>query len=818
MIGFRSLLWFLGLSAASALAAQDSALPAKEKFHLFLLVGQSNMAGRGVVEPQDQQPDPRVLMFDREGRWVPAVDPMHWDKPTAGVGLGRSFARELLKAEPGVTIGLIPCAAGGSPIDTWKEGVLHDQTGSHPWDDTVKRASAALPAGTLKGILWHQGESDCKPELAPAYEAKLLDLVARFRTMTKAPETPFILGQMGRFTEAPWTAEITMVDAVHRRLPTLVDHCAFVSAEGLHHKGDKIHFDSASYRELGRRYAAAYLRLDSLAGAKVADAIHVKGKVITLDPTESIAQAIAVKDGRILAVGSTRAIEALAGPETQRHDLGGRTVVPGFIESHCHSLGAARAALDADYAELRRIPELQNWIRRRATEVPPGTWIEVPRNEITRFVEQRFPTPEELDAATTEHPVVFVSVTKTVLNSAGWKALGLDTPEATVPDGEVLRENGRPVLMRGGQASLRKHMPAPRVHPIEEVLAKHEELVRVYNSVGITTIFERATDRAGFDTFREQVAKGRLKVRVRGTFRFSAKDAAGVNTYLDRLGLAPGEGDDQVRATCLKITVDGGIHWGTTWLSEPHGEKRTAFYRNADPAYTGTQSYTTAQMETIFAAANARGWPMSAHITGDGGAMAVLHAVEAVAKTQPDIRDRRFNLIHCYFPTPAMAALAKSLNAGVDTQGYLYERDADFIAKIYGPDWAGRFMGLGEWVRAGVPVGLNSDHMIGFDPDRAMNAFRPALMLDIAVNRRDDRGKVYGEHQRLSRLDALRTLTIWPAWLSFDEEKLGSIEPGKLADFAVLDRDYLECPSEEIRKIEVVKTVRGGEVVFSGDL
>jgi predicted amidohydrolase YtcJ len=104
--------------------------------------------------------------------------------------------------------------------------------------------------------------------------------------------------------------------------------------------------------------------------------------------------------------------------------------------------------------------------------------------------------------------------------------------------------------------------------------------------------------------------------------------------------------------------------------------------------------------------------------------------------------------------------------------------------------------------------------MIGFDPDRAMNSFRPALMLDIAVNRRDDRGKVYGEHQRLSRLDALRTLTIWPAWLSFDEEKLGTLEPGKLADFAVLDRDYLECPAEEIRKIEVVKTVMGGEVVF----
>ncbi len=548
--------------------------------------------------------------------------------------------------------------------------------------------------------------------------------------------------------------------------------------------------------------------------AEAPETVYLNGRIVTLDAAESLAEALAVKDGKLVAVGSNGAVRALAGPGTEIVDLEGRTVIPGIVESHCHSLGAARAALSGEYTELRSIAEVQDWIRRQAADEPPGTWLEVPRNEITRLAEQRFPTPEELDAATTEHPVVFISVTKTVLNSAGWKALDLDDPEAALPDGEVVREDGRPVLMHGGQATLRGRMPPPKVHPAEAVQAKHEELVKVYNSVGITTIFERATDRAGFGFFRKQAAKNRLNVRVRGTFRFSAKDAAGVEGYVKQLGIAPGEGDDLVRATCLKITVDGGIHWGTTWLSEAHGEKRTAFYRNTDPAYTGSQNYSPAQMEDIFAAVNRLGWPMSAHVTGDGGAMAVLRAVETVAKTQPDIRERRFNLIHCYFPTLRMAALAKSVNAGVDTQGYLYERDADFIARIYGPDWAERFLGLAEWVKAGVPVGLNSDHMIGFDPDRAMNAFNPFLMLDIAVNRRDDRGQVHGEHQRLNRLDALRSLTIWPAWLSFDEEKLGTLEPGKLADFVVLDRDYLTCPAEEIRQIRPQLTVMGGRRVF----
>lgn len=798
------------------LAAQVPDLPEKEEFHLFLLVGQSNMAGRGEVSDADRKPDPHVLMFNEEGNWVPAIDPMHWDKPAVvGVGLGRTFGIELAKAKPGVTIGLIPCAVGGSPIDSWQPGAFDEPTKTHPWDDAMARARRALAAGTLKGILWHQGESDSLAERAPAYEAKLHELVARFRRELDTPEVPFIAGQMGKFADAPWTPEKELIDAVHRALPAKIPRTAFVSADGLAHKGDKIHFDAASYRELGRRYVGAYLRLDAIAGAGPADTVYLNAKVITLDPAETLAEALAVEHGRILAVGSNEAIRAHTGPQTKTVDLAGRTVVPGFIESHCHSLGAARAALSGEYAELRSIAEVQDWVRRRAAEVPAGTWIEVPRNEITRLAEQRFPTPAELDAATADHPVVFVSVTKTVLNSVGWKALGLDDPAATLPDGEVLREDGRPVLLRGGQASLRKPIPNPKVHPIEAVLEKHEELVGIYNGLGITTIFERATDRAGFDTFREQAAKGRLKVRVRGTFRFSAKDAAGVEAYVKQLGIAPGEGDDRVRATCLKITVDGGIHWGTTWLSEPHGERRTTFYRNADPAYTGSQNYTPAQMEEIFAAADRLGWPMSAHVTGDGGTLAVLRAVEAVAKSQPGIRDRRFNLIHSYFPNAEMAALARSLNAGVDTQGYLYERDADFIAKIYGPDWAGRFIGLGEWVRAGVPVGLNSDHMIGFDPDRAMNAFNPALMLDMAVNRRDDRGNIYGENQKLSRLDALRALTIWPAWLGFDEEKLGSLEPGKHADFVVLDRDYLECPPEELRQIRAQLTVMGGEVVFA---
>ena len=255
-------LWF----CASAVFAQTQILPPKGKFHLFLLVGQSNMAGRGIVAPQDKIPDPRVLMLSQAGEWVPAVDPMHFDKPAVvGVGLGRSFAVAVAEANPGVTIGLIPCAVGGSPIDAWRPGVFYEPTHSHPWDDALRRAKLALQAGTLQGILWHQGEADSTVALAPAYEAKLHDLIDRLRAELGAPDLPFVAGQLGRFEGSPWDDAKGRVDQALRDLPRKVPHTAFVSAEGLKDKGDKIHFDSDSYREFGRRYAEAFL---GLAGRK----------------------------------------------------------------------------------------------------------------------------------------------------------------------------------------------------------------------------------------------------------------------------------------------------------------------------------------------------------------------------------------------------------------------------------------------------------------------------------------------------------------------------------------------------------------------
>jgi len=219
------------------------------------------MAGRGVVEAQDRVADPRVVMLDRTLHWVPATDPVHYDKPIAGVGPGRSFALSLVARDPSARIGLIPAAVGGSPISSWEPGALDPATKTHPYDDALARARAAMRDGQLRAILWHQGESDAHPGLSERYDEKLRALIARFRADLNAPALPFIIGELGQFRGKPWDADVRRVDSVHRTIAATVPHVAYVSSDGLRDRGDTLHFDAASQREFGERYARAYLVL-----------------------------------------------------------------------------------------------------------------------------------------------------------------------------------------------------------------------------------------------------------------------------------------------------------------------------------------------------------------------------------------------------------------------------------------------------------------------------------------------------------------------------------------------------------------------------
>jgi hypothetical protein len=245
-------------SSSLALAAPAP----KEKFHLYLLAGQSNMAGRGVVEEEDKTPHPRVFMLNAKDEWVPASEPLHFDKKVAGVGPGFAFAKAMADAEPDVTIGVIPCAVGGSPLASWQPKAVDEATKTTPYDTAIRRAKIAMKDGTLKGILWHQGESDANEKNAPKYGNLLEQTLGRMRDDLGVQDACIVVGQLGQHIvdRNPFAA---IVNTALENLPKRLARCGFASAQGLKHKGDNTHFDSPSAREFGRRYAAVMLRLQS---------------------------------------------------------------------------------------------------------------------------------------------------------------------------------------------------------------------------------------------------------------------------------------------------------------------------------------------------------------------------------------------------------------------------------------------------------------------------------------------------------------------------------------------------------------------------
>jgi predicted amidohydrolase YtcJ len=338
-------------------------------------------------------------------------------------------------------------------------------------------------------------------------------------------------------------------------------------------------------------------------------------------------------------------------------------------------------------------------------------------------------------------------------------------------------------------------------------------VLRRYNAVGITAVTERRSDVEGYRIYQELRKSGRLPVRATITIGLSERTPDKIEAFLRGIGVRQGDGDEWVKVGGLKVIGDGGIHWGTTALREPYGPKRIAFYRLTDANYRGDLFFSTDELRSILETANRLGWQVGVHMTGDAAVDQLLDAAEA-ADRKLSIRDRRFTFIHAYFPAADAIARARRLGMCVDTQPYLYYKDADAIAEVYGEDWAGRFIGLGAWLRSGMVTAINADHMIGLDPNHAMNSYNPFLAMYIAVSRKNEKGRVYDAEQKISRLAALRSMTSHAAFINFNEKKIGSLEVGKLADLAVLDRDYLLCPEEEIRAIEVLTTMVGGKVVY----
>ncbi|HTK74703.1 MAG TPA: amidohydrolase [Gemmataceae bacterium] len=554
----------------------------------------------------------------------------------------------------------------------------------------------------------------------------------------------------------------------------------------------------------------------SAAAEKPADLVLLNGKVVTVDAKFSTAEAVAVRDGVFAYVGSTADARQLVGDKTRVFDAKGKTVVPGLIESHVHATGAARGEVTHPFIQLGSIGEIQDWVRKEAQKGDQAEWIQAPRVDVTRIKERRIPTRQELDAAAPDRPAVFnwqyANRQVQVLNTAALRAANITKDTRPPAGGKIhIGPDGQPTGVIEDAGALTAKFLARRNVPEAEYLDSLVRLLHRYNECGITSIFERNTNPAGYRTYVKLKTDGRLSVRVTTTIGLSTDGTeAGTEKVIRGFPFRFGDGDDWVKVGPLKLGVDGGILYGTAFMREPYGAAATPLYGNTDPNYQGDLRISPEKLKAIIRTGHRLGWQMCSHVTGDAGVDAVLDAVESADRS---IKDRRYTLIHAYFPNPETARRAAGLGVCVDTQPAWYYKDADALASALGGTRLKNFIGLREWLRAGVKVAINSDHMQGFDPNLSLNPYNPFLAMYVAITRKTEHGLVIAPEQCVSREEALRMVTIDAAYLGFDETRKGSIEVGKLGDLAVLTDDVLTCPVERMKDVRAVLTVVGGRVV-----
>ena len=575
------------------------------------------------------------------------------------------------------------------------------------------------------------------------------------------------------------------------------------------------------------RHLLLTVSLVSLPGAAVlaaeADVILHHARVVTVDQAFSIHEAIAVRDGTVLAVGRNADVLKLRGARTEVIDLGGRMVIPGLMDSHTHPTSASMYEFDHPVPEMESIADVLAYFRARAQIVPAGQWIVLQQVFITRLREQRYPTRAELDAVAPKHPVVFRTGPDASVNTLALQLNKIDR-NYEIPDGvpgKIERDaNGEPTGILRTSANYLKIGPTGARNPTE---AERDErmlaLFRDYNSVGITSICDRDASIAAIERYRQLREQGALTVRVSCSQSIATLGALEtIKANIRAVAQSPlhtGR-DDWLRIIGIKTYLDGGMLTGSAYLREPWGVSK--IYAITDPTYRGVRFIPQERLLPIARTAVENGLQFTAHSVGDGAVHALLECYEELAREGLPVRQTRSCITHCNFMSREAVETAARLGVVLDIQPVWLYLDARTLTQQFSYDRLRYFQPLRSIFAAGGLAGGGTDHMLKIGSFRSINAYNPFLGMQTAITRRAKwyDGQLHPE-EALTREQALRFYTINNAKLLFKEDRTGSLEPGKLADLAVLDTDLLTCPEDKIIATQVLRTYVGGKLVFKRD-
>ena len=533
-----------------------------------------------------------------------------------------------------------------------------------------------------------------------------------------------------------------------------------------------------------------------------ADLVVLNAKIYTADVNRPVAEALAVRGGRIAFVGSARGALALVGPRTERLDLGGggRTVVPGLVDAHAHLLGLGLALRTVDLVGTRSYDEVIARVVERAKTARPGEWIRGRGWDQNDWADTRFPAHQALSRAIPNNPVYLTRVDghAALVNA---KALELAQVTAATPDptgGRFIRDSaGNPtgVLVDGAQAVVGRVIPAAsRTELREQTLAAIAEA----NRWGLTGIHDAGVDAEGIAVYEDLAREGKYDLRNYVMIRSNDSTLDAFMRRGPQLGLYGG----RLWIRSIKLVADGALGSRGAALLEPYSD---------DPGNTGLITTSPERIKSVAVRALKAGFQVNVHAIGDRANRMVLDQFEAAFREVP-VADHRFRIEHAqilrYQDIPRFA----ELDVIPSMQGSHQTSDMYWVPNRIG--WA-RAQGAYAWRSL-----LNTGVVIPNGSDFPVEAVNPLISFHSFVTRQDADNFPPGgwfPEQRTTRQEALWSMTLWPAYAAFMENESGTLTAGKYADFVVLDRDIMTVGPEEILSTRVMLTVLGGRVVYRSE-
>jgi hypothetical protein len=534
----------------------------------------------------------------------------------------------------------------------------------------------------------------------------------------------------------------------------------------------------------------------------VADTVFLNGSVITVDGKDRVVRGAAVSGNKILAAGSSEEIRTLAGPETKIIDLRGRTLLPGFIDAHCHagSYGPVKFNIFCRPEVIRSIEDLKEEIRKRAATTPRGGWILGRGYDNTKLEEKRHPTRWDFDEATPEHKVFVLRTCGHlgVANTLALKEFGIQKGTPDPHGGRIERDTrGEPTGLLYEEALVPIRMGTQPGY--EEIVRGLKLMNEDFLRYGITS----ATDASGRNpdeirAFQTGVAEGWLKIRIYFQVRTSPPGVLLGEHYLQS-GLVTGYGSEKLRLGSYKLMLDGAGGGGSAAMRQSYPGKPSEF---------GILHQTQEALDRLVLNGQKAGYQIGVHTIGD---RAVEMTLESYAKAQKQFprSNCRHRLEHCGFLDASLMARMRDMGV-VAALGlpFLYELGDSYIT-VFGRERLGCVYPLRSLIERGIVAGLSSDAPV-IDPN-------PLTGIYFAVTRKTPSGQTIAPQEAVSMLEAIRAYTLAGAYASFEEGIKGSIEPGKLADLVVLSENILEVSPESILRMHVDLTMVDGVVVYEKD-